>query len=520
MNKRWRAAIVGSAITVATVVAFIIGSTSGTAQPSRPFVSRYNGALIYSTSPPSQVTPITLVQAWQLSKKVAAGWSPNAELVEVYNDDAGDPTAATPDRGADGRRVMWHAIAVSPADIPHQLAISLVGTAVLKAIEQPRSTALPPIVGIPKFDSPQAAIAAKSVRPGFEPGNAGQLIGLAYVARTDETGRFIVSVTGIFKLNPARVDFDAQTGALVRAQIDLPASGFAVSSDSGTSWKRTNVGGSLAGIVLEPASHHAIALVEDAAGLALWTSIDGSTWTKMIQLPASLGNRGLAIDAGLLASHESIGIGTELGLWISNDQGGTWHQPSGLQTGPVRWLAMGNDPAASLITVSITGGPRTGSYFTSDLTHWIPIGKGSFRFSKASDGSVLAVPTSDSDIPIRVGSTGNATFQAPPGTLRVMGSGATLIAATSTGLFVKRGTDPWRQTLGGPWQFDTVALSPTFAQDGEAIVASIGGPIFRTRDGGSTWSQLTTLSNVFELVYFSPTTVTAAEEGANLWQDF
>jgi photosystem II stability/assembly factor-like uncharacterized protein len=49
---------------------------------------------------------------------------------------------------------------------------------------------------------------------------------------------------------------------------------------------------------------------------------------------------------------------------------------------------------------------------------------------------------------------------------------------------------PWRRvTTGlGTWKLSSLVVSPTFDEDGTAFVASFGGGVFRSLDGGLTWS--------------------------------
>jgi photosystem II stability/assembly factor-like uncharacterized protein len=108
----------------------------------------------------------------------------------------------------------------------------------------------------------------------------------------------------------------------------------------------------------------------------------------------------------------------------------------------------------------------------------------------------------------------------PSETLEVVDTGGRRIAGISSGIAIQDGSSPWRQTLNSQWQVDTIAVSPSFESDRRAVAASIGGPLYRTTDGGDTWNQVAALSNAFELAYLSPSTVIAAEEGADTWQDF
>ena len=509
------------ALTGATVaaVAVLLGASSNSAQPTRVYQSRYDGSLVSTAIPSPNARPISAIQAWRVSEQTAqTEWVPSARVVEVYTQDAGDSTPATRDRGSDGRRLVWQAIAVSQYSLEHQLSIWLVGSTPVKVVEQPRVTALIPPPTSLAFDSISAVQSARAARPNFVPSGGGQLTGFGFVVRVNDTGRFTISVIGMLNLNPGLIDFDAKDGSFVSAQTLFEASGVAVSNDSGATWRQADLKGFLAGTARMNGG--AVALVEEQDGLALMSSVDGASWRVWRRLGHTLGMRALAVAAGTERGGDLIGIGTEKGLWVSSDHGQSWSQAFGLPNGPVRWLGIGDDPNGSLVSASVTGGAAPGTYVTADLKQWHEIGSGSFRTTKSGDGRLVASPSSAGDITQVVDHGGATPIAAPPDTMELVDTGGRRLAGTTTGIWIQDGSGPWRQALTSQWQVDTVSASPSFAIDHTALAASIHGPIFRSVDSGQSWTQVAAVSNAFGLLFLSATTVIAAEEGANTWQDF
>jgi len=192
-----------------------------------------------------------------------------------------------------------------------------------------------------------------------------------------------------------------------------------------------------------------------------------------VHLPEGLSAHPLA----LAESGGTLLLGTTRGLYRSGDGGATWAEAnSGLPAASVGTVAITSDGA---IYASVGGEPRLFRLLVYGA-HWEPLGR-----LPEGDGGMLSV------YGLSVASDGDA----PP----------VLVATTYDDFLVSRdGGLTWKRMAGEglPWvSYRRLAplFSTDFATNGVAHLV-YSGDVYRTEDGGDTWSRMVGMVGVKQLI--------------------
>jgi photosystem II stability/assembly factor-like uncharacterized protein len=232
---------------------------------------------------------------------------------------------------------------------------------------------------------------------------------------------------------------------------------------------------------------------------------------------------------GEISPSLTLFAGTSEGLWRSTDWAGSWHRVEGRSSG-VRLDALGAARAIVPIANQVWLGGDGGLYLSEDFGEtWAEVsptkGIRGLLLSNwpAADPTVYA-GTRDGLLRSR---DGGRTFQptALTGTAvhRLVWPGPALAVACDGGLVVTRDEGvrfegPGRGLPGGPVL--AMALSSYFTVDPVAFAAPASGGVFRSSDGGTTWSASGLSGQVVgDLVWLGPFLYAAGDAGFYRSQD-
>jgi len=243
------------------------------------------------------------------------------------------------------------------------------------------------------------------------------------------------------------------------------------SADGGQSWQTVFDSGdddTLVDLAIVPASPPALYVgTQGQAGWGLSASLDGGrSWTALTSCPAlATGIERLAVSSGaiyVLPVEEE-----RFGLLRSRDGGGTWQSVLGNQPGtPFLLLDVAVDPA-SPSTVWAVGGPLEG-----DVTLWV----------SRDGGSVWRRRSAPPFLPrLAVGPDAVYVFD---------------------GVWVARSLDggwTWSLVLGLPADESPPSRLSFQKGDPSRLTFAVGHRMFRSEDGGPSWSLLTTPSGMNDL---------------------
>lgn len=262
------------------------------------------------------------------------------------------------------------------------------------------------------------------------------------------------------------------------------------SADGGASWTEVSgLGLSIDNPVVGLAFHtgtHATAAVGGYVQQLLTSADDGATWAAVSP----------AFPAGASLLKLAAGPG---GLLVLSSQGFhalapgalAWTAPVGVDTNPWVIAAHPTDPAILLVG-GIYGLHRSGDGGAT----WSVVAPYQFKdlwFDPATPGTVLAAAAS---VGILRSTDGGLTFDplSAPQALEV-----TSLSGTPARLYLGADTGPWVSTDAGvtftaattglqAGRFTAVAVSP--ATSGLVLAGAVPGSVFRTTDGGATWTSV------------------------------
>jgi photosystem II stability/assembly factor-like uncharacterized protein len=232
---------------------------------------------------------------------------------------------------------------------------------------------------------------------------------------------------------------------------------------------------------------------------------------------------------GAIVTSLTLFAGTAEGLWRSTDWAGSW-QPVRGRTSGVRLDGIGSVRAIQAQATQVWLGGDGGLYVSDDFGEtWAPL--------SLTRGIRQALPSlwPQADPTVFVGTgegilrsrDGGRTFEptALRGTAvhRLEWPGGALVVACDAGLLVSRDLGahfegPGRGLPGGPVR--AMALSSFFSVDPVLFAAPESGGVFRSSDGGATWTT-TGLpgERVGDLVWLGPFLYAAGESGFHRSQD-
>lgn len=246
----------------------------------------------------------------------------------------------------------------------------------------------------------------------------------------------------------------------------------------------------------------AFASVGTEAGIEVYETVDGgATWSLAGRLPDAAGFEAYELLAVHLAGELKLLVGTSLGLWLSEDEGGTWERVAGLPEGYPRWLAAIEDGGDARVFVAVPGlseqAPESGIYASSDLVIWTKVASEGSRLSESFDRTkVLAMDREDSGAGgVVFTATGASELLTPPRTHDAAGTfdearPLVAVAGSNVHVFEEEGQG-WRRAMDNDW-IGLVVASPDFPASGVVMAGGYryGSGIYRSTDHGARWEQV------------------------------
>ncbi|MEO0248231.1 MAG: hypothetical protein ABIN58_01570 [candidate division WOR-3 bacterium] len=479
---------------------------------------------------PAVPHPLTLREAWDISEAYGRNWQPQTAIASIQSVDVQGDTVLS---GQDGYRRGWMAVLIGQEA---SLWLRLVDGVVVEETIQPLSPGFSAIVK-PDVDSPQAVALAQAVRPNLGPSHDKKGQGFHFALDTLGEKRAEIVVLGAVGQSPARIRLDPWKGTMLSAQIFTyaPSGGILYSTDSGQTWKASNLKGKMV-TSLAPGPQGeawAYAAVAEQEGIAIYQTQDGGeTWEWTGRLPQQAGSWPFDLLALPNPSgRPSLFVGTWNGLWTL-DPIQVWSQVDGLPQGPVQWSAAIRSQQGHRILVSISAGEDRGLYSSRDLSRWTKVADKVYRLSESFDRQlVLAVSEEEIGRGLLLGLESERVVSLPGHVLNAVGDfrgrGLMLFRSPASGLGVSQGIEhPARWTLSVP--VASLAASPDFLTSQTAVAGGFRSGIFRTTDGGKHWAQVLAMpsdilqgsNEIYEVVFLSPTAVIAVNGGMLTWQDF
>jgi hypothetical protein len=500
-------------------------------------------------SEPSAGKSLTLAQAWDVASERALYWHTDAKIVQLST---AHPDSDVSD-GRDGRRAAWTARA-SSTSADAQLVMQIVDGEAGEAWENP-SAGPEPALQRPIIDSPEAFKIASTSTAALTAGDQNRSApGFSFTLAAGDDGKAeVIRVMGSIGDLSAYVETDATSGAIdARYQQDYGSNGALLySDDAGKTWQASAlVGLAVTGVAVDPSEGQVLfATIADSHGIQVHVSRDGGKdWGLLSTLPLDAGTYPQDIAVGSFqATGRTILVGTNSGLWTSNDEGKTWVQNVGLGRQPAWRIAVSRENGSDVALVSVVTGPDEGSlYASADLSAWVKRNTGVFRLSSMDAGnSVFAIDDSTGGNAFRLsgGTIGAVNVPVRRSTsadmdqgvqangeyiLRGTGSlnpGEGLVVQSQVAVYVSTdaGTS-WRKTLEG--SFASLGSSPTFSTDGVVIAGGYQSGIYRSTDSGLNWENvlpnpfsITPCSGIVSAVLFSSSTqVVALNTPTLIWR--
>jgi hypothetical protein len=187
--------------------------------------------------------------------------------------------------------------------------------------------------------------------------------------------------------------------------------------------------------------------------------------------------------------------GSQQGLWLSEDDGKTWHRHEGLGGQGVQVLSAIEDGGTMRVFASVPGPSEQGRdlYSSYDLMTWQKEASGSFRLFESFDRrSVLVV---DNGILVNQGTVFRAVGQSPVtlplGPRNVAGvfdgSGPMVANAGGGTYLADEGGASWSHVID---VWGDLAVAPDFDSGGVILIGGWRDGIFRSSDGGATWQEV------------------------------
>jgi len=308
-------------------------------------------------------------------------------------------------------------------------------------------------------------------------------------------------------LQTSSIVFDPTNSSKVYAAT---SSGLLRSSDGGSTWGFAgNAGVPFYALAIDPTTP-ATLYAGDATGSGIWKSTDsGSHWaTANVSLPGSAGSRpfitALAVDPSHPATVYAATFGN--GLFVSTNGAGSWAQASsGIRDSRVASITFAPGQSSTLYAGTYGGGV----YRSADgAQSWTPANIGLVASligavvpDPSTAGRVFAATSDGVAVSGDFGATWTDASQGLPtisttALVLLPGSGKLLAGTFGGGLFQssdRGGT--WSAVPGLPDSFiSSLAVDPTssstvYAGTAHTFTGSNPERIFKSTDGGSTWTQ-------------------------------
>jgi photosystem II stability/assembly factor-like uncharacterized protein len=238
---------------------------------------------------------------------------------------------------------------------------------------------------------------------------------------------------------------------------------------------------------------------------------------------------GSAQQQGAIVTSLTLFVGTSEGLWRSTDWAGSWQRVQGRTSG-VRLDGLGAARAISPVASQVWLAGEGGLYWSEDFGEtWAPL-------SLVPDIRALLLsrwPAADPTVFVGTGAgllrsrDGGRTFAPtalPGGAVhRLEWPGGAVVVACDRGLLVSKDEGahfdgPGQGLPEGPVR--AVALSSFFLIDPVLFAAPASGGVFRSSDGGATWTTAGLSGEVVgDLVWLGPFLYAAGEAGFYRSQD-
>jgi len=232
---------------------------------------------------------------------------------------------------------------------------------------------------------------------------------------------------------------------------------------------------------------------------------------------------------GAIVTSLTLFAGTEEGLWRSTDWAASWHRVEGRSSG-VHLDGLGAARAIVPIASQVWLGGDGGLYVSEDFGEtWASVsltrGIRGLLLSRwpLADPTVFA-GTAEGLLRSRDGGrTFGATALSGTAVHRLEWPGPALVVACDRGLLVTRDegarfADPGQGLPPGPVQ--AMALSSYFSADPVLFAAPASGGVYRSSDGGATWTASGLSAQVVgDLVWLGPFLYAAGQDGFYRSQD-
>lgn len=447
----------------------------------------------------------TLHGAVEAAESLMSQWGPGWVITAVDSTDVDD--APSEMSGADGRRRSWHVVAAGARG--EERWIRVVAGQPVQAIVaadpgQTVSRAPGPINARQAIDSDRAVSIALARVTGLagEPGP--KATGIHFSLGHDPiSGQPILTVSGRAGANTVRVELDAMTGAVSAAERLTFGSALYRSSDAGSTWSRVaDAAAPLAVASGRGGTFYSAAL--DGTTVAIFRHV-GPTTARVASLPGEAGSwvRGLAMVEG--ASVDELVVAAEHDLWTVR-----------LPDGVVSRLAEGTflrvaAPGGNPLHVVRVDGPGSTSHLAADATGRLsPV-------PEAAPPDKLAVLASRVVIlgPDSAQRFGVADLMAIAGGPRLQ-----LAASAPAGIYMSvNGGGSWEASkFQGKGLVVEIVVAPDWERSGVALAREYRGSIWRSSDGGSTWSAaLQGAGQLLGLAFDDAGNAIAITSGGQLW---
>jgi photosystem II stability/assembly factor-like uncharacterized protein len=231
--------------------------------------------------------------------------------------------------------------------------------------------------------------------------------------------------------------------------------------------------------------------------IEVWrTTNGGAHWSREGRLPRDAGKVAYDVLSVRDGERDALLVGTQQGLWLSDDGGKTWLWQQELSSHPAWRLAALEDADGVRVFVSLADPGNelaSGIYSSTDLAAWRREAPGAFRVFESFDrGSVLAAPEISFATEGTVYHTvGAATITVPFGTTNAAG------AFDGPGPLVAMGADGVLRSedRGASWSKvadtgGTLAAAPDFDSSGVMLIGGFRTGLLRSSDGGATWREV------------------------------
>jgi photosystem II stability/assembly factor-like uncharacterized protein len=274
------------------------------------------------------------------------------------------------------------------------------------------------------------------------------------------------------------------------------------SEDGGATWHASSLTGVTNAIAADPSdSSVAYAVQPDAgAGIQIMNTVDGGvTWNEMAHMPSDAGSWPYDMTTcSTLDGELRLFVGTQTGLWTSDDDGATWARIDSLPAVPAFRVATATSGATTVVFVSLVASPPNAVLYSStDLTHWKKEADGVDSLSESTDGSqVFALDELQPDQALVLGVESRQYIALPHGLsgeaaspiLRMVGN------LTDSSIVGQSGGDIWLSPDGGAtWRIVSQGSFASLAASADGSTFLAGGfrtAMSRSVDGGQTWSTL------------------------------